>query len=424
MAYAELNQTIAEQAAQLDGARAVLPNPWTKQSLLNLAEETGRLMGLNHTDIIVLRRIAKRTPAAAFIDPTVEAPICYERQIDMAASLRMSPAQLRRIERKLHERGLIRRDTYVNGYRGGSAGAANTSDKAGLALTPLIARLPEMIALRDQERRNEEEAARLRTKIRILRRQITLLAQQDGAEDYAALIGEDRLNWPRPRAYKTPQEMQNHIDRLEALKNKAPQHLHDPQENTARPSKMSGAACKNERRHIQNTNNYRIESCTAENPEQGAETKHQAEDQDRPPAQDCLEDKQGRKSKTGAGENNNTLVDKLTTAQIVSLCSEEMRFYIDNRNNPEIPCSSSDLEFAGLFRIQEMGIAASLYEEAVQALGWKQALIALIIIDRNRTHPAAPIRSPGAMLRTYLRLNAKNALNLNGSIFGLWKRHG
>ena len=82
----------AQLRAFIPRACAALSAPWTKTSLLNLVDEVGPHMGLNTTDLAVLRRIAKKTPAASYGSPT-ESPICYERQIDMAASLGLSAVQ-------------------------------------------------------------------------------------------------------------------------------------------------------------------------------------------------------------------------------------------------------------------------------------------------------------------------------------------
>lgn len=55
-------------------------------------------------------------------------------------------------------------------------------------------------------------------------------------------------------------------------------------------------------------------------------------------------------------------------------------------------------------------------------MGWLEALLSVVIIDRNTDHPTNPIRSAGGALRAFTARAAKGELNLERSLFGIWGR--
>ena len=84
----------------------------------------------------------------------------------------------------------------------------------------------------------------------------------------------------------------------------------------------------------------------------------------------------------------------------------------------------SDIDWAILQRIRDLGIDASAFEDAVEVMGWFRAMLSVIIIDRNCHHPTKPIRNCGAVLRTFTKRYMRGELDLRASIFGLWERDG
>ena len=55
-------------------------------------------------------------------------------------------------------------------------------------------------------------------------------------------------------------------------------------------------------------------------------------------------------------------------------------------------------------------------------MGWIDALVALVVIDRNRDHPTAPVRNPGGLLRDLARRRQAGTLDLGASVMGVWRR--
>ena len=58
------------------------------------------------------------------------------------------------------------------------------------------------------------------------------------------------------------------------------------------------------------------------------------------------------------------------------------------------------------------------------AMGWLRAMLAVIVIDRNRAHPTTPIQNCGGALRAFTRRHRQGELDLRASIFGIWGREG
>ena len=195
---------------------ATLPEGWTKSGLLTLVSGIAHRIGLNATDLVVLRRIAQKTRAPDYADLT-RSPICFERQIDMAASIGLSSAQWRKIEHKLECLGLIARETAANGYRGRVSGSLGLESCAGLSLEPLIARLDELQAIEARAVETAERLALCRLEISKARREIRRL--EHGLGDHAAMgsIIAARAAWVSPRGYTTIGSAEAHLASLETL---------------------------------------------------------------------------------------------------------------------------------------------------------------------------------------------------------------
>lgn len=107
---------------------------------------------------------------------------------------------------------------------------------------------------------------------------------------------------------------------------------------------------------------------------------------------------------------------------IRDLGSEELRFYADGMEAPGRPVTLRAVERAALLRRRDLGITPALWEEVEESLGWIDALVALIVVDRNRTHPTNPVRNPGGLLRDLARRRRAGALDLGASVTGVWSR--
>ncbi|WP_299821411.1 helix-turn-helix domain-containing protein [uncultured Jannaschia sp.] len=378
-------------------AHATLPENSTKSSLLKLVSAVAHLIGLNATDLRVLARIAQKTRALDYADPA-RSPVCFERQIDMAASIGLSPEQWRRIERKLERLGLIARETAANGHRGRVSGSIGLESCAGLSLEPLIARLDE---LRATEARHVEEGERLATvrlEISKTRRKLKRFETDLGDHPLVAQLASERAAWVSPRSFPNLASAEAHHRALEGLVDKV-------RKTMSLPSQVTGAAVTDDRCHIQSRSKTLSESCRISD---GSD--------------------EGRKKRRGASDAdvNERFIVCLTVAKLRYLASDDLRFYIDGApgGGRGAAPTLSDIEWAMLRRLRDLDIHPSAFKEAVEAMGWLRAMLAVMVIDRNREHPTRPIQSCGGALRAFTRRHLQGALDLRASISGIWGREG
>jgi hypothetical protein len=233
---------------------AALPAPWNKGRLLSLLDETARFFGLTSTDLRVLHRIALKTRAEDYLS-TNASPVCYERQLDMANSIGLSPSQWRRIEAKLHHLRFISRDTAMNGYRGSRASGGGQRAFAGISLEPMIQRLSDLIDAKAWADHTAEQFSLYRLEVSALRRALNLLCQELGEHSFSEEIDSQKATWQRPRSFSDLAKLVEHFFELESLVDKGRQILRDTQDMRAAPR-------INARHHIQSTTKPLYESCS------------------------------------------------------------------------------------------------------------------------------------------------------------------
>ena len=380
---------------------ATLPEDWTKSSLLTLVSGIAHLIGLNATDVMVLRRIAQKTRAPDYADPT-RSPVCFERQIDMAASIGLSAEQWRRVERKLERLSLIARETAANGYRGRVSGSIGPRELRGAVA-------------RAADRRGSTTCRRSRLAQVEMSERLALCPagdQQGAPRDPAARVRSRRSPGPEP---PSPRSARPGSRRAATVRSRSPRRISTLSRALVEKlkriiplsSKMTGAAVTNDRCHKQTTTETSSESCRLpDGPKEGREKKHGASD---------------------AGVNDEFMAC-LTVAKLRDLATDDLRLYIDHApgagGGGSGTATLSDIDWAVLRRLRDLGINPSAFEEAVEAMGWLRAMLAVMVIDRNRAHPTKPILSCGGALRAFTRRHRQGALDLRASIFGIWGREG
>ena len=343
---------------------------------------------------MVLRRIAQKTRAPDYVDAT-RSPICFERQIDMATSIGLSAEQWRRVERKLERLRLIARQTAANGHRGRVSGSIGLESCAGLSLEPLVARLDELVDVEARQVEAVERLALCRLEISKARREVRRLEGDLADHPVRFAIAEARATWLSPRGYVTLARAEAHLQELESLVERL-------RENVRLSSKMTGTPVADDRCHKQNTTETLYESCRTPRGAEGHEEKREASD---------------------AGVNDE-FMPHLTIASLRDLASADLRLYIDHAPGEGGPPSLADIDWAVLQRLRDLGINPSAFEAAVEAMGWLRAMLSVIVIDRNQTHPTRPVRNPGGALRPFTRRYLRGELDLRASIFGIWGREG
>jgi replication initiation protein RepC len=383
----------------------------SKWDALRLVRSLRRELGLSRAACEVLERLADSTPSADWTDPR-RMPVNFRRQIELAQEVGITTRQFRKIEHLLEQRGLIERRVAINGYRGRTAAASGATGVAGISLVPLIWRMPELVGRAEQAKADREACAALRIDIRVAWRALTHLLRHTAA----AALREARLETTPPTRDALLKlgidELRHHLHAIQEAADKV-------QMSIERVTKSSGAPEQKDRSHTENTTGTELKSCNATAHGRTASKLADADSVAGPAGpEDCLEDE----APAGKALDNPDRALALTPQALRDLATEELRIYIDGGQEDGRPRTMSDVERAVAMRLRELGINPSAYEETQDAIGWFDAMLAVIVIDRNRSHPATPIRNPGGTLRAFVRRARAGELNLAASVFGIWAR--
>jgi len=179
---------------------AVLPEDMTKHDALKIISELRQVLGLTHTDLVALHKIADYTARDDW-HSTLKSPMNYRKQQDMAREIGVSDRQFRRIEAKLSRAGIIDRAAADNGYRGRRSRIDAYEASAGLSFEPLITNIEDFDALAYTLRMQEEHRAQLRLEIRVARRRLRELTfkimEMGGEHDAVNALNVAKASWPQ-----------------------------------------------------------------------------------------------------------------------------------------------------------------------------------------------------------------------------------
>ena len=100
----------------------------------------------------------------------------------------------------------------------------------------------------------------------------------------------------------------------------------------------------------------------------------------------------------------------MTLAELRSLASDDMALWLD---------TFDDWRDALPHALRELGVSVGAWHDAADVMGPPAAFLALMIIDRNRFHPTAPIRNPGGALRAFTARARAGGLDLGRSVAGI-----
>ena len=449
----------SRHAAPGEGAsdRPVMPADGSREALVRLVETVAPRLGqggLTDKALRALRAVVTACRWEDFVRPDRD-PVCFRQQQRLAAEIGVTPGHFRKIETKLERAGLIERATYENGHRG-RLGPGPDGPVAGLSLAPLVAALPRLEALAAAMAAERAALAEGRAMIRIERR-AARRAVEGLDEDHPARQAYEALRGSgfKPSArFEAAKAIAAHLETLRAVIEAAraavdeavcgtgeeePIIAADGQDDTDR----SGAPRPEERRHTKDTTDPQTGSC------------RDAEKRDEPQPQRAMTSeasggagrkgddgpRQGEQRPRGSSESGQhpgsgeegggaahatqlppAVLRRLTPRALRDLGSQELRLYVDHLDPHPGPPTLRDLERAALMRRRELAITPQTWEEVEASLGWLDALVALIVVDANRTHPTAPVRNPAGLLRDLARRRRAGTLDLGASVMGLWRR--
>ncbi|MEM9670933.1 MAG: replication initiation protein RepC, partial [Pseudomonadota bacterium] len=368
-----------------------------------------------------LLTMMRETRPSDWTDPCKE-PVCFAMQVNIAATLGKTGRSIRRDEEALIRLGFIDKRVAGNGWRCRVAFADGTEFHQGLSFTPLIERVPELLALREQVRFERQHAMRLRRQCSALKRHVKerLMALQPQLPDNADLrtLADRFLSWPvRYDVFTSLDALEaHHVEMLETSET-----LDEMWVSYQLRTDMSAKADVRVRHYIQDTTQDPSVSCNA--------SVHKRTG-GKPPDSDlmfaatngatthCLRNKHD----AATAEHNSQFLDNLHPYRLLALCSEEMRLHIARYQEGRAAPRMMDFVLASIDRVPELGINRSAYEAGVHQMGDVATALCILIIDRNRHHPVTPVRNPGGVLRAMTKRHAQGQLNLTGSLIGLFER--
>ena len=426
-----------------------LPPKVTKTKAVTIACEALLKLGGNSTDVNVLNKIAQTTARDSWHSRT-KTPVNWRMQVQMAKELGLSARQFRNSEKRLEQFGVLARTTADNGYRGRRAGQKfGEQNKCGLSLEPLIANHhAHTLVLAEWEQQEDQRLTVVHT-IRTTKHRIHKLIEGiadietnrwahdaykelkgkipkkglrnlDAAKldeiytSLMALLGRIReamkpLDTNSTVAQDNTEEGDGSpITNMSAISADNPSEVHpDPTSSAADYIGIfpifSGAVAPNCTSHIQSESES-LESCnetsSSESPSAGADVRNSF---------NCREKKIGDVTDW----INPSVLNRITETTLPELASEDMASWLK---------TFDDWRDALPHILRDLGINLSAWLDATEVLGEAAALIALVVIDRNRFHPVNPIKSPGGALRAFTRQAIKGELNLTQSIIGIWDR--
>ena len=417
----EQTGNISETTPPLPVPTETLPERMTKYDVLRLIRRLKRPLGLNETDLSVLEVLADPTRPEDWRD-VFRQPMNYQKQSDLAFRTGVDVRSFRRSEQKLEKVGLIRKDVPLNGFRSAFKAYASGQSGYGVSLQPLIDQVEKLMALLSRIEAEQEHISVLRVKGSILRRKVSRLIEDltdcDPDDPLYSAYCAIRAEWPqRPGAITDIPTLSRQLSELESYHQKL---MEIPLVSTQLQSNMSGAPVKFDRCHIQTVRNSNVK-CSKGAEGQTDDYKSSDINSEVPTPHgegSCLE-KKYEKPKSSVNPN---LLEQLTPNVLADMASKDFNFYINALKKTGKPLDMEDLQIAAVHMLRELRISACAYEEALNHMGYIDALITLIVIDRNRTHPTKPVKSPGGALRAFCRKHKTGNLNLQASIFGILHR--
>ena len=443
-----------------------LPDEVSKGQAVATTCRALRLLGASERMIAVWRHLADMTERRAW-HAGDRSPVNWKRQCDLAREMGLGERQFRRIEVRLARFGALARTTADNGYRGRRRGQPFRGPvSCGLSLGPALANFQAFARIVEEAEFAEETRQEAALNARTARRRVGLLvASLDDVEmrrwarsrlgeldesarpasprvasseelslwhaDLLALedaIREALAPFSAPDTAPSPEADveganldvsigQSH-DRISAVTRDGTAAARNnaslrgstesgPLENMRFQRDMSAAPDIGVRRHIQPSTES---GSICKDPDPSAI--HQSRcGSDPDPGSGFRHREDGREPE--GSPLSPTLAARLTVEDISGLASNDVALWLD---------AFDDWRDALPHILRELGANVSAWHDACDAMGETVAFLALLVIDRNRFHPDAPILNPGGALRAFTKRARAGELDLTRSILGIWER--
>ena len=392
---------------------------------------------LRPADQAVLRFYAQHTRPRDWSEPG-PGPVCYMAQLNTAERLCLDRKSVYNAERRLTALGLIEKTALANGHRRGPRGTRVETAPLGIRFAPAIADY-EAIAVRVEEIRRAQEAltawryhvSALHTRLRIALRDapvcdamVEAIAENFAAQPtrIARIEDVDQLIRLEEIFQGLIDDLGEHIDTW--------RREHNPVENRPEspplPHDIPHKPGTRSSHHIYTTTNSSSVNCTSSEEKRTGANAPDTHNPEPANAGTCLEDKAGvggrrvNASDSACGRQAEPVNWRI--GQLLAAAGEDFRFCLAGVQPNAAAVRSEDLVDAAASLAGALGINQSAWADACRVMGRFDAALAVLVIDRNRSHPACPVYSPGGALRGMTVKARKGELNLDASVFAILRR--
>ena len=388
---------------------------------------------LRAADQCVLRFYASQTRPADWSTPG-RGPVCYVGQLNTAERLGFDRKTVYRAERRLEALGLIEVNALANGHRRGPRGLRVESAPLGVSFAPAIHRYDEIHALKQAIDLERERLAALRYRVSGLQTRLRITLRDAPISDtFIETIASEAAALPRRIARIWDAELLENLERefqgllddlIEHID--AHQHVGNVCDSECLDPKMSHKGDIDVPLHIYTTTNTSSVPCTPHGDGRTGAKAPETNIAEPAPAGKRLENKpecnarpvnpQPDHDQTGSPPVNWTI------AQLQGAASEMFRACITEQIRESERITSETLADAAADMAAILGINHSAWIDACQVMGRFDAALAVLVIDRNRSHPVTPVHSPGGALRAMTNRARSGTLNIDASIFAILRR--
>lgn len=421
-------------SAMRDPRSPGLPEGVWRDQFLEIIIEAHR-RALRPADQAVLRFYAQHTRPEDWSAPGV-GPICYVGQLNAAERLHLDRKSVYNAECRLAHLGLITKTALGNGHRRGPRGLRVESAPLGIQFAPAIQCYDELVARVEAARADREALTALRYRVSGLRTRLRMALRDAAVEDSiieAIETAFDRLPTQIARIHDLAElmglettltalldDLGEHIDavrRAEAANHRA---KHD--QMGAIPHKRAPDSPD----QIYTTTNSSSVDCTP----RGAPSLKLDMDRAETRGADRTAKRHWKKPDLATRVDRETMTPAITPqepvnwtiAQLLAAAGPDFAFCLKAVQPCPQALTSADFVDAAHTLAGALGINQSAWAEACAVMGRFEAALALLVLDRNRTHPVTPVRSPGGALRGMSEKARAGELRLDASLFSILRR--
>lgn len=391
-----------------------LPAGMVRDDVMKLLRALRQTLGISPARLEILDTMISKTDARAWTDPA-KSPVCYARQKMVSEAAGYCDRAVRSAEAFFARLGLLEKRIGADGSRGLFGGGQLAQ---GLDFTPLIERIGDLLALDAERRAAIHRRDVLRRQCSSARRALSgavaeLLMHAPDADGTRAVI-EALAGFPARYADLSESALVGLLHTTLVAVGNA-RSLIELQK------KDSGVPEPGVRHHIHDKTHSKIDPCNGSSVQtRPARTRADAglssAGPNGPPQ--CLENK----ACSPEVSHKPKLTESFNPRKLYGIASDAFRFYLDAFQGDRDHLVELDFVLSAQRMLYELQVNALIWDEAVEVMGELRAALALLVIDARQHDLVRPIRSPGASLRTFIKLDRDGKLNLAGSLVGLAER--